>query len=202
MQSHWANSAPYYRCRLPAEYALANRITHPLNVCLREDAILADVDGWLTSEFAPHRLRQTIADLVAAQDQGAIRPDDHGGTAEKIAACDHKLAQYRAALDAGASPVTVAGWIAETEAERARHEMSLRQSATRARMSEEEIEAMISRLGGLAVTLHDADPDDKSEVYQQLGLRLTYQPGRQVVGGAISLEAPGHWFFDGVRGGT
>ena len=64
------------------------------------------------------------------------------------------------------------------------------------------IEAMISRLDGLAVTLHDADPDDKSEVYQQLGLRLIYQPGRQVVRGAIRLEAPGHWFFDGVRGAT
>ena len=202
MQSHWANSAPYYRCRFPAEYALANRVTHPLNVCLREDAILADVDGWLTREFAPHRLRQTIADLVAAQDQGAIRPDDHEETGHKIAACDHKLAQYRAALDAGASPVTVAGWIAETEGERTRHEMRLRQSATRARMSEEEIEAMIGRLGGLAVTLHDADPDDKSEVYQQLGLKLTYQPGKKVVRGAISLEAPGHCFFDGVRGGT
>ena len=69
-------------------------------------------------------------------------------------------------------------------------------------MSKEEIEAMISRLGGLAVTLHDADPDDKSEVYQQLGLRLTYQPRKKVVRGAISLEAPGHWFFDGVRGGS
>jgi len=32
-------------------------------------------------------------------------------------------------------------------------------------VSEEEIEAMISRLSGQAVTLHDADPDDKSEVY-------------------------------------
>ena len=133
------------RCRFPAEYALVNRITHPLNVCLREDAILADVDGWLTREFAPRRLRQTITDLVAAQDQVVVRPDDHGGTAEKIAACDYKLTQYRAALDAGARPVTVAGWIAETEAERARHEMSLCPSATRARMSEEEIEATPGR---------------------------------------------------------
>jgi hypothetical protein len=55
MQSHWANSAPYDRRRSPAEYALANRVEHPLNVCLREDAILADVDGWLAREFAPHR---------------------------------------------------------------------------------------------------------------------------------------------------
>jgi hypothetical protein len=38
----------------------------------------------------------------------------------KIAECGRKLAQYRGALDSGASPVTVATWIAETEAEKAR----------------------------------------------------------------------------------
>ena len=27
MQSHWVNDAPYYRCRFPAEYALANRVS-------------------------------------------------------------------------------------------------------------------------------------------------------------------------------
>ncbi len=70
VQSHWANSTPYYRCRSPAEYALANRVEHPLNVCLRKDAILADVGGWLAREFAPHRLRQTIAGLAAAQEAG------------------------------------------------------------------------------------------------------------------------------------
>ena len=74
MQSHWANSAPYYRCRSPAEYALANRVEHPLNVCLREDAILADVDGWLAREFAPHRLRRTIAGLAAAGWLTAVVP--------------------------------------------------------------------------------------------------------------------------------
>jgi len=35
MQSHWVNGAAYYRCRFPAEYALANRVKHPLNVNLR-----------------------------------------------------------------------------------------------------------------------------------------------------------------------
>jgi len=34
MGSHWVNGLPYYRCRFPAEYALANRIEHPLNVSL------------------------------------------------------------------------------------------------------------------------------------------------------------------------
>jgi len=38
MQGQWVNQAPYYRCRFPAEYALANKISHPRNVYLREDA--------------------------------------------------------------------------------------------------------------------------------------------------------------------
>jgi site-specific DNA recombinase len=120
MQSHWVNGAPYNRCRFPAEYALANQVEHPLNVNLREDLVIGHVDQWLATEFAPHRLTQTIRDLAAAQHTGTIRDaNSHQDTARKIAECDAKLAQYRAALDAGASPVTVATWIAETEAEKA-----------------------------------------------------------------------------------
>jgi site-specific DNA recombinase len=29
MQGHWVNHAPYYRCRFPADYALASRVEHP-----------------------------------------------------------------------------------------------------------------------------------------------------------------------------
>ena len=38
MQGHWINAAPYYRCRFPAEYALASKISYPRNVYLRQDA--------------------------------------------------------------------------------------------------------------------------------------------------------------------
>ena len=34
------------------------------------------------------------------------------------AACDRKLSQYRAALDAGADPTVLPGWITRTQAER------------------------------------------------------------------------------------
>jgi hypothetical protein len=200
MQSHWANEAPYYRCRFPAEYALANRVEHPLNVCLREDAILAPVDRWLAREFAPHRLAQTIRDLATAQQPPSTSPDRHEQAAHEIQECDRKLAQYRAALDAGVSPATVAAWIAETEAERARHEITLRQATTCTSLTAAQIEQMVTELGDMAATLRDADPDDKSELYQQLGLKLTYHPGRQLVRGAVDLGAAGHWFFDSVRG--
>jgi site-specific DNA recombinase len=93
----------------------------------------------------------------------------------KIAECDRKLAQYRAALDAGASPATVAGWITETQAEKARYEIGLRQVAkARERMTDREIRTIVDKLADIARVLGDADADDKSEIFRQLGLKLTY----------------------------
>jgi site-specific DNA recombinase len=51
-------------------------------------------------------------------------------TVRRVAECDRKLNQYRAALHAGASPATVAGWIAETEAEKARLQASHSRTAS------------------------------------------------------------------------
>jgi site-specific DNA recombinase len=53
MQGHWVNQAPYYRCRFPGEYALANRVRHPRNVYLRQDAFEAKINRWLTKLFDP-----------------------------------------------------------------------------------------------------------------------------------------------------
>jgi site-specific DNA recombinase len=93
-----------------------------------------------------------------------------GPPRQQIAACDRKLALYRAALDAGASPATVGGWSAETEAERARLTRSLRQDTPRLRLGEAKIEAMTGKLDDMAAVIRAADPGDKSEVYQQMGL--------------------------------
>jgi site-specific DNA recombinase len=198
MQSHWVNSAPYYRCRFPSEYALANRVQHPLNVNLREDAVIVHVDKWLAREFAPHRMSETLRDLAEARpDTQAASTDDD--TTSKIAECDRKLAQYRAALDAGASPATVAAWIAETEAEKQSYALVMRRSGPRPRMTQQEIKSIVDKFADIARVLIDADPDDKAEIFRQLGLKLTYHPGRQLV--KAQIEAP-HWYFDGVRGGT
>jgi hypothetical protein len=49
MQGHWINQAPYYRCRFPNEYALANKISHARNVYLRQDAFETEVNDWLST---------------------------------------------------------------------------------------------------------------------------------------------------------
>jgi hypothetical protein len=87
MQSHTVHGDAYYRCRFPAEYALANRVGHPLNVNLREDAIIGHVDRWLAREFAPHRLTETLRDLAAAAGRAetAQESDNDEESARKIA---------------------------------------------------------------------------------------------------------------------
>ncbi|WP_123809680.1 hypothetical protein [Micromonospora globispora] len=54
------------------------------------------------------------------------------GTAARatIADCDAKLERYRAALDAGADPAVVIGWIVQTQAERTRVEADLHATQT------------------------------------------------------------------------
>jgi site-specific DNA recombinase len=201
MQGHWANEAPYYRCRFPADHALANRVQHPVNVYLREDQLIGEVDGWLAREFAPHRMSATLRAIAQAQHAGSTRDADNDAVMSKIAECDRKLAQYRAALDSGASPATVAAWIAETEAEKARYAAGLtRAPKSRERMTDQEIKAVVDKLSDIARVLSNADANDKSEVFRQLGLKLTHRPGRRIVE-ASAVPAP-HGFFESVRGGT
>ena len=198
MQSRWVHDVPYYRRRFPSEYALANRVEHPLNVNLREDAIIGRVDKWLARELAPHRMSDTLHALAEARQPGTRPASAEEAIASKIAECDRKLAQYRAALDAGANPTTVAGWIAETEAEKAAMALVRRRPEPRPRLTEQEIRSIVEKFADTARVLIDADPDDKADILRQLGLRLTYHPGRQLV--KAQIEVPQGWYFDGVRG--
>lgn len=90
------------------------------------------------------------------------------------------LAHYRA-LEAGADPAVVAGWIAETQAERQRAEQPEQPTAdevanTTGRLTEEEIIANVEELGDMVNAWRDAEPEHKLEVHRSLGRRLTYDP--------------------------
>jgi site-specific DNA recombinase len=104
MTGNWNNEQAHYRCRFPAEYALANRVDHPKTVYLREADVLGQVDHWLGTKFAPASLDATLAELA---EQAASTTEDTTAQVEaaraRIADSDRKIAQYRASLDAGAT---------------------------------------------------------------------------------------------------
>lgn len=116
----------------------------------------------------------------------------------QLAECDTKLARHRAALEAGADPTIVTGWIAEVEAERRRILSALKQHAPGdRRLTREEITAMVQQLGDIIDVLREADLADRAEVYQQLGLRLTYHPDERKV--RVQSSLPAHPCGESVR---
>lgn len=201
MEGTWNHDRAHYRCRFPNEYALANRIDHPRNVYLREDAVLPPLDGWLASLFAPANATSTIDALTEAA-KGEPSPG-HGAADQlraKIDMLDKRLARYRATLDAGGDPVVVAQWIADTQVERARLKQSLNPTAEPARMTRDEIAALVGSFRDLAATVEAAHASDKAEIYRQLGVRLTYQPENNLVVAESTPPLP--WSNGRVRGGT
>jgi hypothetical protein len=112
-----------------------------------------------TGPVAGDRRDEAIAAVVAAQ--APVDAVDSVGAAlrAQIAACDTKIARYKATLDAGADPAVVAGWITTTQAERAAALAQLRPAEDRAsrRLSRTEIADLIDRLGDLVATLRQAD---------------------------------------------
>jgi site-specific DNA recombinase len=203
MQGQQNNGEPYYRCRYPQEYALANTVAHPANIYMRERDLTGPLDAALAAAFAPHRLAGTLA---AMADQPDTDKDDHDiiRSRAQLADCDTRLTRHRAALEAGADPKIVAGWIAEVEAERRHIQASLNQPTAKPaeRMTKDQIADLVARLGDIITVLREADPADRAEVYQQLGLRLTYHPTEQKVRVQVQPDADRYGEIVGVRGGT
>lgn len=69
-------------------------------------------------------------------------------------------------------------------------------------MTRDQIASVVTVLGDILAVLRDADTADKAEIYSQIGLRLTYQPGQRIVRAEAHLDQTPHWDFDSVRGGT
>ena len=195
------NGRPHYRCRFPAEYALANRIDHPKNVYVREDLIVPELDKWLASLFDEEHREATVAQLCEATGADPSASAHAEAARGRIADCDERLARYRAALDAGADVSVVAAWIAEVEAERnaAARDLARGEAGSADHLSPQQIAALVARLGDVAARLERADPRDKGALYAAFGLNLVYDPAARVVSVSANGEAMG---IGCVRGET
>ncbi|MBA6440777.1 hypothetical protein [Streptomyces sp. GMR22] len=111
-----------------------------------------------------------------------------------IDACDAKLATHRAALQAGAAPAVVSQWITETQARRVRAGAELRALSKGAgtRMSRDEIAQLVRSISDLAAVIQQAEPEGKAEIYRRLGLRLTYDSGKNKVPAEMTLDQHSH----------
>ena len=151
------------------------------------------------------RRDQTI-ELLARQLGAEVRPaiPRQRAAGDITAEFDKKIARYRQALDEGASPAVVAGWIAEAEQQRDKALASrpaARESDAIDSMTAEDIASLIAELGNIAAALEEAEPEDKLDLYRSLRLRLTYSAETQTVHAEIDLGEH-RWDLVRVRGGT
>ncbi|WP_209241690.1 recombinase family protein [Streptomyces oryzae] len=183
MHGRWSHEHAYYRCRYPSEYGLANRVQHPRNVYVREAWIVRPLDNWLGKMFLPHRIDNTIDLMTAAAETGHPHSDATTQARAEIADCDAKLTQHRAALEARADPELVTQWISQTQARRAQAQARLRSPGAggSVKTSRDSIADLLRAAGDLTRLIHQAAPEDKTEIYRKLGLQLRYHPGQQKV---------------------
>lgn len=176
MHGSWHHGEAYYRCRYPAEYALANRVDHPRTVYVRETAIIPALDGWLASVFDPEHLDATCEALASAQAPSPAEEARVAAAQRTLAEAEARLQRYRAALDAGADPSVMAAWIREAAELKQRAERELRAAGPAPAPTPEEIRRLLEDLGDPASLLQEAHPAKKADLYASLGLSLVYQP--------------------------
>jgi site-specific DNA recombinase len=200
MQGSYNNNAHQYRCLYAANYAAVKGLDHPKAVYVRESAIVPKLDEWIGTLFDPANLDETCEALAMA---GGATEADHArieAANRKLADCDERLGKYRKAIDAGADPVVVAGWMAEVQGERLKAERELGLAQPQGKLTKKQIRALVSSLRDIAAVLATADPKLKAEAYAELGISVTFDPVTRIV--AAESRPEGACTTECVGGGT
>ena len=141
---------------------------------------MPELDRWLAQLFDPEHLDEAVAAMIDAAGPDEATEARLEAARRKLADCDERLGKYRAALDGGADPVVVAGWISEVQGERLVAEAELA-TASAEQPSEVEVRRMVEGLGDMTRVLRVANGVDKAAVYAGLRLTITYQPEQRLL---------------------
>lgn len=200
MQGNANHGHNHYRCKFTTERAPIPGVEHPKNVYVRESVIVPKLDEWIANLFDPANLTETCAAVSAA---GGTTEADHArieAAERKLADCDARLTKYRSALDAGADPVVVAGWMQEVQGERLCAEQEIVAAQPSGRFSADQVREIVETLRDMASALADADPKLKQQVYEELGVTVRYDPERRIA--KLESRPPIAWGKVSVGGGT
>ena len=187
---------PYYRCKFPDEYGIGPA-QHPRNVYVKESAVTPGLDQWLGSLFDDQHLEETCQILAGASQPNVEHEARKTTLTEQIHDCDRRLGQYQAVLDEGADAKVVARWMAQVHRERANLQAQLGHTIPGGTLTSSQVRALVDALRDIVTVLAEANPEDKAELYGELGVNLTYHPE-----GRVSVEMHPRGVNVRVGGGT
>jgi hypothetical protein len=129
----------------------------------------------------PDRLSHPDIVPGRAQSQPTVEDDARKiALTEQIHDCDRRLGQYQAVLDEGADAKVVARWMAQVHRERANLQTQLGHTIPGGKLTSSQVRALVDALRDIVAVLADADPQDKADLYGELGVNLTYHPEGRV----------------------
>jgi DNA invertase Pin-like site-specific DNA recombinase len=196
MQGQWNHGRAYYRCKFLDEYPNVGA-DHPRNLYVKESSLLSGLDGCLASLFDDDHIDDTCNRLsgVAEPDPATLKRE--AALRKAIADCDRKLANYRALLDNEDAVTVAAGWIADTQRQRRALEHQLGHNISGDQLTTDQVRALVQALKNIVEVLNEADVVDKADLYEQLGIELTYHPD-----GRVAVETRPRRLEVRVGGGT
>lgn len=190
MHAHYSNATNYYRCRPPEQDRHAATVTHQRGIYVREDRILPDLDRWLNTVLAPHRITRTGTAMHPAP-AAAVTHAVPEALESREAAPPPRLARHAAASEAGDAATTAAPQAAHCGTPAAEKTASGARAPGAGALSEDETAAVMRRVDALRSAIADAEPGAKERLYERLGLKVTYHPGRDEVRVEIEFD-PSH----------
>ncbi len=141
MQGSFSHQANHYRCRFPVDRGTVPGFDHPRSVYVRENRIVPKLDEWIGTLFDPANLDETCEATT-----GGATEADHArieAARREIAVCDQRLANYRAALDAGADARLVDGWMTEVQGERLAAERKIGLAQPTGQLTREQVRKLV-----------------------------------------------------------
>jgi DNA invertase Pin-like site-specific DNA recombinase len=181
MQGNWNHDRAHYRCRVPAEYALANKVDHPPTIYLREDHVLPALDNWIASVFDPANIDDTIAALTEAQAPSEADDSRIEAARRALDEANEKIDRLVTAIESGSPADMLGPRLQELRAAKLAAERHLQAARPRDLVDESRIRALIDAVGPIADVLADADPEAKARLYNELGLELTFDAAKRLV---------------------
>src|SRR3954451_11320969 len=147
--------------------------------------------------FDSDHINDTCDRLAGASERAPAAQQREAALRTAIADCDRKLANYRALLDHEDAVTVAASWIADAQRERRNLERQLGQPVRGDQLTPEQVKALVKALKDIVGVLSDAEPKDKSELYDQLGISLAYD-----LDGTVTVESRPRGVQVRVGGGT
>lgn len=175
-----AKSKPYYRSSATKpDYASPSVPGHPPTYDIREERVLAALDGWLSGLTDDDHLDATVATILAADRHAQAEPADVKQARRQQKRLQQELDRLVAAIRAGMDPTLAAPETRRIQAEITNAALAVseweRSNRRPGGLTEAQIRAALTEAGGLIRLLQRANRVDRAALYRALRLSLRYE---------------------------